>query len=120
MLLFRSMVLGLLGACCLLVASRPPARVAVRERIVYRPAPPVATLVDVSGSVPSAQLGSLVHLGPGEHVIAVDDHPVWDDLDAGAMLALIDHPGNDPRPRFVDLEIAGGPGGQRRLVLLLH
>jgi hypothetical protein len=33
---------------------------------------------------------------------------------------LIDFPANNRRPSFVDLDIAGGPGGQRRLVLLLH
>ena len=113
MLLFRSLVLGLLGACCLLLATRPAARVV--ERIVYRPGPPVATIIDVSAGVPPAQLGSLVHLDPGEHVIAVDDRAVVDDLDAGAVLAQL-----DPRPAFVDLQVSGGHGGQRRVVLLLH
>jgi putative intracellular protease/amidase len=118
MLVFRSFVVGLLGAGCLLLATRPPTRVIAKT--IYRAGPPVATIVDVAAGLPSAQLGGLVHLERGEHVLAVDDHPVWSDLDAGALLALIDHPGNDPRPSFVDLDIAGGPAGQRRVVLLLH
>jgi hypothetical protein len=113
MLLFRSLVLGLLGACCLLLATRPAAR--ILERVVYRPGPPVATIIDVSAGVSAQQLGSLVRLAPGEHVIAVDDHAVADDLDAGAVLAQL-----DPRPAFVDLQVTGGRSGQRRVVLLLH
>jgi hypothetical protein len=65
--------------------------------------------------VPATQLGSLVHLDAGEHVISIDDRPVTGDLDAGAVLAQL-----TSRPAFVDLEIAGGHGGQRRVVLLLH
>jgi hypothetical protein len=117
MLLFRSLALGLLGACFLLLAMRPATTHVVDhvDRVVYRAAPPVATLVDVAMGVPAAQLGSLVHLEAGEHVIAIDDRPVTGDLDAGAVLAQL-----TSRPAFVDLEIAGGHGGQRRVVLLLH
>jgi len=113
MLLFRSLVLGLLGACCLLLAVRPKPKVV--ERVVYQPGPPAATLVDVSANVAADQLGSLVHLGPGEHVISIDDRAVTGDLDAGAVLAELDQ-----RPAFVDLEIGRGSVGHRRLVLLLH
>jgi hypothetical protein len=116
MLLFRSIALGLLGACFLLLALRPTMTTRVVDRVVYRPGPPVATLVDVAAGLPAEQLGSLVHLGPGEHVIAVDDRAVASDLDAGAVLAEL-----DARPAFVDFEIAGGLAtSQRRVVLLLH
>jgi hypothetical protein len=115
MLLFRSVALGLLGACFLLLAVRSPPATHVVDRVVYRPAPPAAALIDVAPGLPVARLGSLVQLAPGEHVVAVDDRAATGDLDAGAMLAQL-----DPRPAFVDLEIAGGPGGPRRVVLLLH
>jgi len=117
MLLFRSLALGLLGACFLLLALRPtPTRVVDHvDRVVYRPGPPAATLVDVAAGVQAAQLGALVHLDGGEHVIAIDDRPMTGDLDAGAVLAQL-----TSRPAFVDLEIAGGHSGQRRVVLLLH
>jgi hypothetical protein len=117
MLLFRSLVLGLLGACILLLAMRPPTRLRIEHdrTVIYRPSPPVATLVDVANGVPLAQLASLVRLGGGERVIAVDDRAVTGDLAAGAALATL-----EARPRFVDLTVAGGHAGERRVVLLLH
>jgi len=118
MLLFRSAVLGLVGACFLLLATRRPVRPHVdREReIIYRPAPPVATIVDVAAGLTPEQLGSLVRLEPSEHVIAVGERAVTGDLDAGAVLAKVE----PHAPQFVDLTFAGGRGGQRRIVLLLH
>ncbi|HEY1552480.1 MAG TPA: hypothetical protein VGG28_31850 [Kofleriaceae bacterium] len=113
MLLFRSLAIGLLGACCLLLATRPPAQVV--ERVVYRAAAPSATLIDVAAGVAPAQLGGLVKLLRDEHVTAIDDRPVGGDLDAGAVLAQL-----ETRPAFVDLEIDGGASGHRRVVLLLH
>jgi hypothetical protein len=114
MLLFRSLAIGLLGACCLLLATRPAAEVIQRERIVYRPSAPSATLIDVAAGVSATQLGGLVKLQRDEHVTAIDDRPVSGDLDAGAVLAQL-----DARPAFVDLEIDGGASGHRRVVLLL-
>jgi hypothetical protein len=115
MLLFRSLAIGLLGACCLLLAMRPPAETVERERIVYRAAAPSATLIDVAAGVPPTQLGGLVKLQRDEHVTAIDDRPVSGDLDAGAVLAQL-----EARPAFIDLEIDGGVVGHRRVVLLLH
>ncbi|HEX4452385.1 MAG TPA: hypothetical protein VH143_16020 [Kofleriaceae bacterium] len=115
MLLFRSLAIGLLGACCLLLAMRPPAQVVERERVIYRAAPPPATLIDVAAGVSPTQLGGLVKLQPDEHVTEIDDRPVSSDLDAGAILAQL-----EGRPAFVDLELDGGVVGHRRVVLLLH
>ena len=121
MLLYRSVAVGLLGAACLLLATRPLIRTRIvhdggREEIVYRAAPAQAEIVDVAAGVAPAQLAPLVRLGPGEHVTAVDDRAVANDLDAGAALAQL-----APRaPTFVDLTLAGGPAGSRRVVLLLH
>jgi hypothetical protein len=70
---------------------------------------------DAANGVPLAQLASLVRLGGGEHVIAVDDRAVTGDLAAGATIATL-----EARPRFVDLTVAGGRAGERRVVLLLH
>jgi hypothetical protein len=112
MLVFRSLVLGLLGACALLLATREPIVKLVK---LYRPAPPSATLIDVAAGVPTKQLGSLVKLERDEHVTMVDDLPTRGDLDAGSILSQL-----DSRPAFVDLEVDGGLGGHRRVVLLLH
>jgi hypothetical protein len=115
MLLFRSLAIGLLGACCLLLAMRPPAQIIERDRLVYRQAAPSATLIDVAAGVAPTQLGGLVKLQRDEHVTAIDDRPVSGDLDAGAVLAQL-----DARPAFIDLELDGGASGHRRVVLLLH
>ena len=100
MLVFRSLVVGLLGACCLLLAQRQ--RIEVRAPLVIKPGistwdgtlPP--TIVDVSPLVPDDQLAALVRLQPGEHVV-----------------------GMDAPHRYVDVTIAG-PSGERRVLLLTH
>jgi S1-C subfamily serine protease len=119
MLVFRSLALGLLGACCLLFASHPLVELyVVRERPVIAaaaPPPPAATIIDVASGVDPASVAGLVHLEADEHVVAVNDVPVSNDLDAGAAIAsrrmLIGG-------RYVDLEVAGGAGSRRVLVLL--
>ena len=100
MLVFRSLVIGLLGACCLLLAQRQ--RAEVRAPLVM---PRVAstwdgtlppTIVDVSPLVAPDQLAALVRLQPGEHVASVD-----------------------APQRYVDVTVAG-PFGERRVLLLTH
>ena len=118
MLLFRSLALGILGACLMLLAQRPECEVRLAQlppvvRTVQ--APPPASIVDIASGVAPTQLGSLVHLSPGEHVIAVGERPVAGDLEAGALLAQLDaRSGN-----YVDLTVAGSTG-PRRLLVLLH
>lgn len=100
MLVFRSLVIGLLGACCLLLAQRQ--RVEVRAPVVIKPGlstwdgtlPP--TIVDVSPLVAQDQLAALVRLQPGERVV-----------------------GMDAPQRYVDVTVAG-PFGERRVLLLTH
>lgn len=100
MLVFRSLVIGLLGACCLLLAQRQ--RVELRTPFVIRPGistwdgtlPP--TIVDVSPLVAQDQLDALVRLRPGEHVIAMD-----------------------APQHYVDVTVAG-PFGERRVLVLMH
>lgn len=118
MLLFRSLALGLAGACLLLLATRPSYEVRIvrdRPAAVHVLPPASATIIDVAAGVTVAQLPALIHLGEGEHVTAIDDRDVRDDLEAGTMLAAHRLGGN----RFIDLTIAG-PEGSRRVLVLLH
>jgi hypothetical protein len=100
MLVFRSLVIGLLGACCLLLARRQ--HVSVHAPLVIRPGistfdgsrPP--TIVDVSPLVAENQLVSLVRLAPGEHITSLE-----------------------APQRYVDVTVAG-PFGERRVLLLAH
>jgi hypothetical protein len=113
MLVFRSLALGLLGACFLLLATRPTEVRIERELVpVFRPAPSAATIIDIAHGVTPGQLAQLVRLQPDEHIIAIDDHPVTSDLDAGAMIAS----NEASAKQFVDLTINDG----RRILLLFH
>lgn len=122
MLLFRSVAIGLLGACVLLLAQRPPpvvrgacgGIVIEHEReLVVAPHVPAPTIIDVAPGLSSTQLAQLVRLAPDERVTAVDDHPVTGNLDAGTVLG---EPGSR---RFVDLAIASR-SGERRVLVLVH
>jgi hypothetical protein len=124
MLLFRSLALGLLGACFFLLATRP-------TTIVVRQAPPIEvpnlsgmrglpaprgpSVIDVAPNVDAAMLTSLVQLHSDERVIAINDTRVANDLDAGRLLATLSL---QPQ-RYIDLEIAGRDG-ERRVLVLLH
>lgn len=129
MFVFRSLALGLLGACFWLLATRPVA-IVVRDppRVVSTlddvrrlsgiglVAPLEApTIIDVAPGVTAAQLPSLVHLRNGEHVTTVDETPVAGDLDAGRVIAQLDLHSRS----FIDLDVAG-PHGERRVLVLLH
>lgn len=120
MLLFRSIVVGLLGACCLLLAARPRCEVAVRSLPAFAPNVsawdgPRPTIIDVAPLMAQGEVARLVRLVPGEHVIAVGDVHVAGDVEAGAVLA-----GVDQRPgHYIDLTVAG-PLGERRVLVLLH
>jgi hypothetical protein len=118
MLVFRSLAIGLLGACMWLLATRPFVQLHVREQPpVLRAAPSAMseppTVVDVASGVTGAQLVSLVRLGPNEHVATIDDRPVDGDLEAGAHLASLDVRAR----RYLDLGVRGATGSRRVLVL---
>ena len=114
MLLFRSIALGLLGACFVLLATRPLYEVRL-VRSPPRVLPPAASIVDVAAVVAPSAIGSLVRLAPGERVVAVDDHPVYDPIDAALRLQRrAPHAGE-----YVDLTVAG-PADTRRVLVLLH
>jgi hypothetical protein len=118
MFVFRSLVLGLLGACALLLAVRPAYDVhVVRERLpVVRTLPAAnAAIVDVAHGVPIGELAGLIRMNADEHVYAVNDRPVVSELDAGAVIASL----APDRGSFIDLTITGA-AGQRRVLVLLH
>lgn len=127
MMLYRSLVVGLLASCLVMLARQH------REiRVVHVPAPSLAaslcagprvaslrpalrpsarrppmlrvpqaavapTLVDVSPLVPANQLLSLVHLQPTEQIASVDAHP----------------------GSYTDVTLRGARG-ERRVLLLVH
>ncbi len=118
MFLFRSLTIGLLGACVMLLVRGS----SITHVAVMRPAQTAAhatvgpTIVDVAPGVRVAEVSSLVRLAPGERVISVDDREVASDLAAGAAISTRE-PG---RAGFVDLEVERADGLRRRVLVLLH
>ena len=120
MLLFRSLALGLLGACFFLLATRP-ATIVVRQPAVEVPnvsgirGLPVQapTVIDVARDVSPRTLPALIRLAEGEHIVAVDDMAVANDLQAGSLLS-------ERHRDFIDLQVRGTSGGDRRVLVLLH
>jgi hypothetical protein len=114
MLVYRSFVVGLLGAVCLLLAQRQQ----VEVRMLPAPQPPVterATIVDVSSQLAPQQLAAVLHIHPGARVDAVG--PDW--AYSTSWLASSDElvgvlAGHVPaRGGFIDLTV----DGHRTLVL---
>jgi hypothetical protein len=108
-MLYRTVVVGLLGACLLtLVRHQPqPAKVdlaavsvaASSPRRAAMPPPatnPPPTLIDVSAVMPTNQLLGLVTLAPGEQIVSFEDHTTYKDLEVR------------------------GSHGTRRVLLLMH
>ncbi|CAN5877983.1 hypothetical protein BH11MYX3_BH11MYX3_37200 [soil metagenome] len=119
MFLFRSLTIGLLGACMMLLVRIEPARLQVQPTSSPEPQPQVvanASIVDVAPGLRGAEVSSLIRLAPGERVIAVDDRPVDSDLAAGAAIAMR-APGSGG---YVDLEVERPDGLHRRVLVLMH
>jgi len=116
MLVFRSLSLGLLGACFMLLLTRPTEIRIVQRAVPQVSAPqPAATIIDVASGVSSAQLAALIRLGPSEHITKVDDGAIANDVAAGVVLASVALSSR----RYIDVEVAG-PAGERRVLVLLH
>jgi len=121
MLVFRCLVVGLLGAACLLFATRPPARqvsptevVVVPPWSVHHEAPPMGppvTVIDLAPGVSGELLVNLIVLAANEHVTAIDGQPVRDARVALATLAMQPH-------QYVDVSIASDAGASRRVLVL--
>lgn len=122
MFLFRSLTIGLLGACVLLLVRAPHAVPATPHAPIAtlalqpRTAPASASIVDVAGGLRGAEVASLLQLSPGDHVVAVDDHPVTTDLEAGAAISSRAPGGRG----FLDLEVVNADGERRRVLVLMH
>ena len=122
MVLFRSLALGLLGACFFLLATRPttivvrqPIEVPNLSGIRGLPAPEGPTVIDVAPNVDATMLTSLIQIHDDERVIAINDTPVANDLDGGRMLGTL----RFGAQRYIDVQVRG-PSGERRLLVLLH
>jgi hypothetical protein len=124
MLLFRSLTVGLLGACLYMLAnvgerveSSVTAPIIVQQIVEPTPSPAVS-VVDVGQGVSATTVLSLLQIAPSERIASVDDHVVDNDPFAGVLLAEAVRWG----PRFVDLTIAARTDATRtrRLLILLH
>jgi hypothetical protein len=104
MLVFRSLVLGLLGACLILLGE------AANRPVLVQAAPQnPATIIDVAPGV--TDVIPLLGLSVGEHVLSVGDEQVLTDLEAGAAIRdTRQAPGH-----YVDLATT-----RRRILVLLH
>lgn len=129
MFVYRSVALGLLGACCLLLAMRPPIAVVsqtpgqvfvVSSGGQIPRCPPVLerapgpTIIDVAPGLTRTQLAQLIMLAPGERITTIDDEPVANAVDAGVVLASLDLRAR----RYIDLGVDGDAGPRRVLMLL--
>jgi hypothetical protein len=117
MMVYRSLVVGLLGAIVLLVAApHPNPRSAARETPVEVVAPSEtdATLVDVSRRIAGTDPMPLLGLHPGERVAAVDGL-------AANGVDLVDRWARTFPGEFLDIEVAGGGASSvRRILVLVH
>jgi hypothetical protein len=113
MLAFRSLSLGLLVACLYFVVS-PSASPASPEPpvVVVEQTPSMVTVLDVAPGVSADEIAAMIRLHDGEHVVAVGDRRVGNDLAAGA--AMRGHAGD-----YLDLTV-DGPNGERRVLVLRH
>lgn len=110
MVLYRSLVLGLLGALVMLEVARtgPPHHGFALSAVM-------PTIVDVSRPAldAGADVAPVLGLRPGERIAAIDDAPVDE---AGAAIAAIRgaHAGE-----YLDLDVQR-VGGARRVLVLVH
>jgi hypothetical protein len=117
MMVYRSLVVGLLGAIVLLVAApRPSQRPAAHATAVEiaTPSDAEATLVDVSRRIAGEDPMPLLGLHPGERVAAVDGA-------AATGVDLVDRWARTFPGEFLDIEVTGGgTASARRILVLVH
>lgn len=114
MMVYRSLVVGLLGAITMLVASRPGAAPVPVAVAAVAASAPVATaaVVDVSRARAGADPMPLLGLVPGERVVEVDGV-------AADGAALVARWSRVVTGEYVDVAVSG-PGGDRRVLVLAH
>jgi hypothetical protein len=120
MFLFRSLTIGLLGACVMLLVRVEPSRTTLATAA---PAPEAsihvassATILDVAPGLSGALVPSLLRLAPDERVVTVDDRAVQSNLEAGAVISAHATGAGS----YVDLEVASDAGDRRRVLVLMH
>jgi hypothetical protein len=119
MLVFRSITVGLLGACVYMLAGlhmpEPEPVIVESPPVVIAPSNQV-TVIDVAPSVPATTVASLVRLHPGERIVAVNDHPMTNDLEAGMLIGDSLLLGS----KLLDLTVSGEGAGVRRVLVIVH
>jgi hypothetical protein len=135
MLVFRSVVLGLLGACCLLLAQRPSIEAPQRFALLRVPAEPglaidihleraapteaapqqPARIVDVAFAQLDApdKIFDLLALAPDEQIVAVNDQRVHSETHMREVLGHL-APSN-----YIDFDVTS-PRGRQRVLMLFH
>jgi hypothetical protein len=118
MMVYRSLVVGLLGAIVLLVAApRPNPKPAVARETpvqVVAPGEADATLVDVSRRIAGADPMPLLGLHPGERVASIDGA-------AADGVELADRWARTFPGEYLDIEVTGGGiASARRILVLVH
>ncbi len=114
MLLYRSLVLGIVGALVLLQISSPAPRARPRPMVPMAPSAP--TLVDVSRRALDAgpvDPSPVIGLRPGERIARVDEQPVVDGAAAFGARLRSARAGD-----FLDLDVRRGAAARRVLVLV--
>ncbi|HEU4729713.1 MAG TPA: hypothetical protein VFT22_17580 [Kofleriaceae bacterium] len=122
-MLLRLVTTGVCLVCVVMVAAAPLVRVQV-VRPAPAPAPTPAasgeparslSVVDVAAGVSPSALVPLLGLSSNEWISAIDDEPIYSDLDAGArVVALAPRAG-----QFVDLTVSSR-NTERRVLVLMH
>jgi hypothetical protein len=140
MFVYRSLSLGLIGACLLMLATKPtvivqgalpleraalhPSSRAARGNVGAGPwecvepaasTASTATILDVAAGAGAADVARMLHLAPDEHIATVDNAPVAGTLGAGVALANTTFYAN----LYIDIEVRS-PRGDRRILVLLH
>jgi hypothetical protein len=121
MMVFRSLTIGLLGACLYLLGNL---QVLTDYAEVERPSPPVikteqlnhVTVIDVAPQLSPATIASLVRLDRDERIVAVGDRHVGSSLEAGMEVADVLRRGSN----LLDLTVSGDGAGVRRVIVVRH
>ena len=116
-MVFRSVVLGLLGACCLLLAQRPSIDIHLERAAPAEAAPPQqpARIVDVAFAQLDApdRIFDLLALAPDEQIVAVNDQRVQSETHMREVLGHL-APSN-----YIDFDVTS-PRGRQRVLMLFH
>ncbi|HET7504344.1 MAG TPA: hypothetical protein VFK02_25155 [Kofleriaceae bacterium] len=124
-MLLRLLTTGVCLVCVVMVAAALPLRVEVVRPVpapmsasalrAPRDAAPALSVVDVAAGVSPSALVSLLGLASNEWISAINDAPIYSDLEAGARVVAM-----APRPgQFVDLTVSSRRT-ERRVLVLMH